>query len=493
MARRVFLVEDEPIIASGIVRKLEQLGYAVTGRTGTGESAVRLVDSNPPDLVLMDIKLDGRMDGIETAGEIRRRHDIPIVFLTAFADEATVGRATQQEPFGYVVKPFTDRELSGAIEVALHRHALDKAIRAREQRYRMLSEVLSDYAFSIRIAPDTENDELEWSVGSEAAVFGVKLDGFRTIEDALYLVHPEDAPVVSSFWQRLRSGKDGKLEFRVMPGDGSVRWVKMDGKVVAARNGAVERVYGAYQNITELRRTQDRLAQREFEFSQIVQTVNQGIWVGDGENVCIFVNQALCELTGYPRDQLVGRESLSSLLSGAPEVGREEQESQPFESELNTRDRGQIPMLVTPRIIRGDDGTLHGSFYLFVDISSQRRALEVVERGRRKLEGVFHASPAPSLLIDSGSNAVIDVNEAFTRATGFAPEEIVGTGGFGLAEYEKLEDLNRMVALLKERTEQTSQIRLRTKDGEPRLYEVEVRDIVVEDEEVLMLILRPAL
>lgn len=488
MQHRVYLVEDEPIIAAGIVRKLEQLGYAVAGRSSSGEAAVRGVDGNPPDLVLMDIKLEGRMDGVEAAGEIRKRHDIPIVFLTAFADEATLQRATQQEPFGYIVKPFTDRELSGALEVALHRHALDRAIRQREERYRMLSDVLSDYAFSIRIAPDAENDRLEWSVGSAEAVFGVDLPEMRTIEDAMYLVHPDDVPAVQTFWQRLRNGKNGKIEFRVMPGEGRVQWVKMDAKVVLARNNSVEQVYGAYQNVTELRETQDRLAQREFEFGQIVQTVHQGIWVGDSENVCIYANQALCELTGYSRDQLVGRQSLSSITNAA---GADGADAQSYEGDLLTRDGGSVPVLITPRVITNDDGERVGSFYLFVDISNQRRALDMLERGKRKLEGVFHASPAPSLLIDSATNSVIDVNEAFTVMTGFAAEEIVGTGGFGLAEYEKLEDLNRMVALLKERTEQISQVRLRTKDGEPKLFEVEVRDIVVEDEEVLLLILTP--
>lgn len=488
MQQRVYLVEDEPIIASGIVRKLEQLGYVVAGQSSSGEAAVRFVDSNPPDLVLMDIKLEGRMDGVEAAAEIRKRHDIPIVFLTAFADEATLQRATQQEPFGYIVKPFTDRELSGAIEVALHRHALDQAMRAREERYRMLSEVLSDYAFSIKVAPDPENDELEWSVGSTEAVFGAKLEKLQTVEDAMYLIHPDDVEAVQSFWRRLRGGRDGKIEFRVMPGDDSLEWVKMDGKVVVSRSGAVERVYGAYQNITELRDTQDRLAQREFEFGQIVQTVRQGIWVGDSEGVSIYVNQALCDLTGYPREQLVGRRSLPIVLSGGAAEGSD---GQPFEAELLRREGDAVPVLVTPRVIHDETGAFLGSFYLFVDISSQRRALDVLERGKRKLEGVFHASPAPSLLIDSATNAVIDVNEAFTRATGFSSEEIVGSGGFGLAEYEKLEDLNRMVALLKERTEQSSQVRLRTKEGDPRLFEVEVRDIVVEDEEVLLLILTP--
>ena len=490
MQHRVFLVEDEPIIAAGIARKLEQLGYLVAGRSSSGESAVRVIDSNPPDLVLMDIKLEGRMDGVEAAGEIRKRHDIPIVFLTAFADEATLQRATRQEPFGYIVKPFTDRELTGAIEVAMYRHALDRAMRAREERYRMLSEVLSDYAFSIRIAPDPENDSLDWSVGSTAAVFGVQLGDLRTIEDAMYLVHPDDALTVREFWRQLRGGKDGKIEFRVIPGDGSERWVKMDGKVVRSRDGSVDRLYGAYQNITALRETQDRLAQREFEFSQIVQTVRQGIWVGDSSRVCIYANQALCDTSGYSRDQLVGRPSLSTILGGSAD---EADDAQPFEGELITRGGKTVPVLVTPRTISGEDGDVLGSFFLFVDISAQRRAMELLERSKRTLEEVFHASPAPSLLIDAATNGVLDVNDAFTRETGFTSEEIVGTGGFGLAEYEKLEDLNRMVAILKERTAHSSQVRLRTRAGEPRLFDIEVRDIVVGDEEVLLLILTATL
>ena len=199
-------------------------------------------------------------------------------------------------------------------------------------------------------------------------------------------------------------------------------------------------------------------------------------------------NQALCDLSGYPREQLVGRQSLPSITNANR---ADPADGQSYEGDILTRDDGSVPVLVTPRVIENDEGERVGSFYLFVDISNQRRALEMLERGKRKLEGVFHASPAPSLLIDSATNSVIDVNDAFTRMTGFEAEEIVGTGGFGLAEYEKLEDLNRMVALLKERTEQVSQVRLRTKDGEPKLFEVEVRDIVVEDEEVLLLILTP--
>ncbi len=487
MPHRLYLVEDEPIIAAGIVRKLQQLGFVVTGQSGNGEAALRTIDSNPPDLVLMDIKLEGRMDGIDVASEIRKRHDVPIVFLTAYADEATIQRATEQDPFGYIVKPFTDRELSGAIEVALHRHALERETRSREERYRMLSEVLSDYAFAIQVAPDPENDVLLWSTGSAESVFGVGLRDFRTIEDAMPLVHPDDAPLVLAFWQRVRTGTDGKIEFRVLPGDGALRWLKMDARVVRSRSGSVERVYGAYQDVTALRTSQDRLPDRGFEFSQIVQTMPQGIWVGYSDGVCIYVNQALCDLSGRPRDHLVGQRSLQAIVVDAPV---DAEPAGPFEGELLARSGESIPVLVTPKRI-GSENELLGSFYVFTDISAQRRAMDGIERGRRKLEEVFRASPAPSLVIDSATNTILDVNEAFVRMIGFPAEEIVGTGSFGLAEYEKLDDLNQMVSILKERSTRSSQLRFRTRDGGAELFDVEVRDIVVGDEEVLLLIVTP--
>ena len=488
MPHRLFLVEDEPVIAAGIVRKLQQLGYLVTGQSGNGESALRMIDSSPPDLVLMDIKLEGRMDGIEVASQIRKRHDVPIVFLTAYADEATIKRATEQDPFGYIVKPFTDRELSGAIEVALHRHALDRETRSRAERYRMLSEVLSDYAFAIGIAADPENDSLIWSAGSAESVFGAGLRKFRTIDDAMPLIHPDDAPSVIEFWQRVRTGTDGRIEFRVVSGDGALRWLKMDARVVRSRDGSVEQVYGAYQDITALRATQDRIPDRGFDFSQIVQTMPHGIWVGDSEGVCIYVNQALCDLTGRPRDHLVGQRSLPAIVVDAPV---EADPAEPFEGDLLVRSGESIPVLVSPRRLGGENGSV-GSFFVLTDMSAQRRAMDEIERGRRKLQGVFRVSPAPSILIDSATNTILDVNEAFVRTLGFSAEDIVGTGSFGLADHSNLADLNQMVAILKERSTQSSKLRFRTHDGRAELFDVEIRDIVVRDEEALLLILNPS-
>lgn len=486
--RRVFLVEDEPIIASGIERKILQLGYEVAGTVATGEAAIKAIDAEPPDLVLMDIKLEGRLDGIEAAAEIKKRHDVPVIFLTAYADEATLDRATQQDPFGYIVKPFTDRELFGAIEVSMHRHELDRELREREERYRMLSEVLSDFAFSIRMARDPEQDELEWTIGDLESVVGIPLSAVRSIEDILYVIHPEDIAGVREFWSGLRNKQGGRIEFRVIRDGTQTDWVKMDANVRSSSDGS-ERLYGALQNITALRSTEKRLEQREFEFSQIVQTMRQGIWVGDAENVCIYANQALCDMTHYSREEIVGKNSLAMLVGSQPPAPGADGGTEPYELQLHRKDGEEITVLITPQRIEDNDGALRGSFNLIVDVTRQRHSMDLLSRSKRKLEGVFHASPAASLLIDVATNAVLDVNEAFIELTGFDRDTIVGSGGFGLADYEDLDDLNRMVSLLKERLSRSTEIRLRTKDGSSRLFGVEVREIVVDDEELLLLIL----
>ena len=118
----ILVVEDEGIVAQEIKSRLEKTGYTVCAVAGDGETALAHAGTMQPDLVLMDIRLKGAMDGIEAAGLIRKRFNLPVVFLTAFTDNATLERATGMEPLGYVVKPFETRSLMVSIEVALHRH-----------------------------------------------------------------------------------------------------------------------------------------------------------------------------------------------------------------------------------------------------------------------------------------------------------------------------------------------------------------------------------
>ena len=130
---KILIVEDERIVAMSIKDMLNNLGYGVSGIVSSGIEAINKTGETQPDLVLMDIKLGGGMDGIEAAQRIRTRFNIPVVFITAYADETTLKRAKLTEPFGYIIKPFEERVLHTAIEVALYKSKMEKKLKSREQ------------------------------------------------------------------------------------------------------------------------------------------------------------------------------------------------------------------------------------------------------------------------------------------------------------------------------------------------------------------------
>ncbi len=134
MGSKILVVEDERITAEDIKSGLESAGYHVPALVSTGKDAVEKAGELKPDLVLMDIKLKGKMDGIEAAGKIKLLYDIPVIYLTAYSDEYTVQRAKITEPSGYIIKdttgllkkPFEEGELHTAIEITLYRHKMEK-------------------------------------------------------------------------------------------------------------------------------------------------------------------------------------------------------------------------------------------------------------------------------------------------------------------------------------------------------------------------------
>ena len=132
-ATRILLVEDEAIIALDLRQRLEDLGYVVTGIAVNGEDALALAEATSPTLVFMDITIQGPMDGIDTAKILTSRMDVPVVFLTAHADTRTIERAKAALPYGYLVKPFEERELATTIEMAVYRHRSESEARLLQQ------------------------------------------------------------------------------------------------------------------------------------------------------------------------------------------------------------------------------------------------------------------------------------------------------------------------------------------------------------------------
>lgn len=124
----IYIVEDESIVAKDIQNSLQKLGYNILGISNNGPDAIKNIVDLEPDIVLMDIMIKGNMTGIEVADVIKKEYNIPVIFLTAYGDEATLSKAKVTEPYGYILKPFKEIDLRSSIEIALYKHKQDLSI-----------------------------------------------------------------------------------------------------------------------------------------------------------------------------------------------------------------------------------------------------------------------------------------------------------------------------------------------------------------------------
>jgi PAS domain S-box-containing protein len=264
--KRLLIVEDETVVAMDIERGLTRLGYEVVASTGQGEEAIRLADQLHPDLVLMDIRLQGAMDGIQAGQTIRRDLGIPIVFLTAYADTNTVERAKLAEPFGYLLKPFEDNELHTVVEIALHKRQTEQetmqrtheALRQSEERFQLLVESLQDYAVFLL---DPQGRIITWNRGAQRIkgypaeeVLGQHFSLFYRPEEVVRNV-PEKV-----LWRANRDGRAQVEGWRVRK-DGSSFWADVVITALRDTSGKLLGFAKITRDITQRKLAEDEIRQ----------------------------------------------------------------------------------------------------------------------------------------------------------------------------------------------------------------------------------------
>ena len=249
----LMLVEDERVVAFDLKNQLQAFGYRVGATVASGEQAVQRVAEVAPDLVLMDIHLEGAMDGVEAATEIQARHQIPAIYLPAFAEDDTLRRALDSRPFGYLVKPWDARELHASIQMALARRKAEVAVENSELRLKLAMD-----AASLGI--------LEWHPqanrlqgdGHLSALFGdhqVPLD--ESWESFLARVDAEDRPlVVATLDHTLSCGDAAHIEFRTARDNGGPHFLQAHVKAYPGQN-TQHRVVGVLQDVTEMREAEE--------------------------------------------------------------------------------------------------------------------------------------------------------------------------------------------------------------------------------------------
>lgn len=195
----ILIVEDESIVALNIAHILTSLGYRVLGPVGTGPKALALIEEDPPDIVLLDIKLRGGMDGIEVAEQIRSRLRIPIIYVTTYADDETLSRAKRTEPYGYITKTFEDRELHSTIEMALYKRQMEQSLLEKD-------EIISTTLNSIQEAVVTTDRAgyIRFANAAALCMLSVGAEGIsgRMIDAAFELADADGMPIRAPYGEQ---------------------------------------------------------------------------------------------------------------------------------------------------------------------------------------------------------------------------------------------------------------------------------------------------
>jgi len=303
----LMLVEDERVIAFDLKNQLQSFGYKVGAVLASGEQAVRRVGEVAPDLVLMDIHLEGPLDGIDAALQIQSLHRVPVVFLTAYAEDDTLRRALECRPFGYLVKPCEARELHATIQMALARREVEVLVERSEQLFKQALD-----AASLGVI-EWQGDSMQLhGDGHLRSLFGdrpVPLDESWSL--FLSRVDAGDRERVSAALNAaLQRGDPVRIEFRTV-GNGGARNLEAHARAYGDPAGE-RRIVGILQDVTQRRRDEERLRQS----SVVFHTTAEAIVIADARRRIVAVNAAYTRITGHDETQVVGLDPDAVLGTG---------------------------------------------------------------------------------------------------------------------------------------------------------------------------------
>lgn len=273
---RILIVEDEAIVAEDLSQKLERLGYEVVGVAATGPDSLSLARNGQPDLVLMDIRLQGKMDGVEAAQAIRRECDVPIVFLTAHSDPETLQRAKGSDPFGYILKPFETPQLETQIQIALHKHQAEREIQRQREWLRVTLRSIGDAV----ITTDAEGMVTSLNPAAEGLT-GWTMDEAlgRPLVEVFSIINEETRKPASDPVERVL--KEGNVvglanHTALISRDGKETTIEDSAAPIKDAQGRIIGVVMVFHDVTEKRRAEQRLRdseereRREREFLECV-------------------------------------------------------------------------------------------------------------------------------------------------------------------------------------------------------------------------------
>lgn len=381
---QILIVEDDGIVAIDIQNSLQKLGFSVIAMVPSGEEALEKVEEYKPDLVLMDIMLKGEMNGTEAAKQIRSQFNIPIVYLTAYAEEGVLERAKVTEPFGYIIKPFEDRELNTAIEMALYKHRMEKRLKESEE---WLSTTLKSIGDAV-IATDTKGNVIFMNAAAESLTRWQQEEATgRPLEIVFNIINEETMEKVENPVLRvLREGivvglADHTL---VIAKDGTEIPIDDSGSPIRDDAGDITGVVLVFHDVSERRHAEKALQESEERYRALFEYNPIGTIIVDNEAKIVMYNFAKDKSEGEGRLPNIG-DVMYKDYAGKHEINMHEELMKCIRSD----DKKEFPEL------KYKDQFLHirispfsgGAIITSIDITAMKRLHDQLQQSE-KMEAI---------------------------------------------------------------------------------------------------------
>lgn len=450
---KVLIVEDERIVAADLAQRLDRMGYRISGSVASGEEAVESVREELPDIILMDIMLKGRMDGVEAASLIRRKHDIPVIFLTAYSEDSTFQRAKDAEPHAYLLKPFNENDLHLAIEVALHRHKL--SVRLKESE-RWMAATLRSIREAL-VATDTEGRISFLNPVAESMVGMSSDDAVGRPVDQVLRIENEDTRMPLGNPMELAgnvAGIDISGKYVLVNATGGDVPVDITISAIRDETGGSRGVMIVLRDVTESRKAASDLKLALEKAELLYDLSPSAIFTVDNDKRITSWNKRAQEITGYGIDEVLGQ--CCTLFSAAPCIERcglfDKDVEKPVSGAMCTiRHKNGHLLVISKNVdyLRDVSGVITGGIESFEDITVRRRAEEALIQSEMRFRTVVQS--ATDAIILSDSHGIVRFwNKGAENIFGYTSEQILDSSIMKIMpeEYRALHtnSMNRLVA-----------------------------------------------
>ena len=411
----IMVVEDSGIVLLDIQKSLNSLGYTVVATASSKDEAIRKADETRPDLVLMDIRLGEEMGGIDAADHIRENFNIPIVFLTGYADEDTFQRAKIADPFGYILKPFDPKGLRTTIEIALHNHELKSRLRESEERYRTLIETMNDGVGQI-----DADGKIIFANDTLCQMFGMTLEELIGCEHTDLFVE-ESQELQRKEFETRKAGISNSFETALKRKDGTTIPVILSGSPVFDQYGGFAGSIGVFTDISERKQTERALQVSEEKYRVLFSEMSAAcalheiVCDEDGnaiDYITLEVNAAYETILGVKAENVIGRRASEVL----PKEELEHWLS--IFGPVALSGKSSIYEVFSPLTDKHFEGSAYspepGKFAVtFLDHTERRRAEEEIRKSKQALEEAEQIVHLGHYEIDTISGEAIWSEEIF--------------------------------------------------------------------------------